>query len=108
MVAFDGQKLAANGDVDLVARASSPRSLIGRMPRGCRLFPRTLHRMRASGTIRLPMKKYHIAIVGATGAVGAELLRVLERRTFPVASLRPIGSSRSAGKTIRFHDDLTT
>jgi aspartate-semialdehyde dehydrogenase len=54
------------------------------------------------------MKKYHIAVVGATGAVGAELLRVFERRRFPVASLRPIGSARSAGKTIRFHDDLTT
>jgi aspartate-semialdehyde dehydrogenase len=54
----------------------------------------------------LPMKKYHIALVGATGAVGAELLRVLERRSFPVASLRPIASARSAGKTIRFHDDL--
>jgi aspartate-semialdehyde dehydrogenase len=52
------------------------------------------------------MKKYHIAAVGATGAVGAELLRVLERRSFPVASLRPIGSARSAGKTIRFHGDL--
>jgi aspartate-semialdehyde dehydrogenase len=52
------------------------------------------------------MKKYHIAAVGATGAVGTELLRVLERRSFPVASLRPIGSERSAGKTIRFHGDL--
>jgi len=50
----------------------------------------------------------NIAVVGATGAVGAELLRVLERRRFPVASLRPIGSARSAGKTIRFYDDLTT
>ena len=52
------------------------------------------------------MKKYHIAAVRATGAVGAELLRVLERRSFPVASLRPIASARSAGKTIRFHGDL--
>lgn len=52
------------------------------------------------------MKKYHIAVVGATGAVGTELLRVLERRSFPIASLRPIGSARSAGKTIRFHNDL--
>ena len=51
------------------------------------------------------MKKYHIAIVGATGAVGAELLRVLERRRFPVASLRPIGSSRSAGKSIQFRGE---
>ena len=56
-------------------------------------------------TIRLPMKKnYHIAVVGATGAVGAELLRVLERRNFPVASLRAIGSSRSAGKSVRFRN----
>ena len=49
-------------------------------------------------------KNYHIAVVGATGAVGAELLRVLERRNFPVASLRTIGSSRSAGKSVRFRD----
>jgi aspartate-semialdehyde dehydrogenase len=51
------------------------------------------------------MKKYHIAVVGATGAVGAELLCVLERRSFPTASLRPIGSARSTGKSIRFRDD---
>ena len=51
------------------------------------------------------MKDYHIAIVGATGAVGAELLRVLERRNFPVASLRGIGSARSAGKSIRFRNE---
>jgi aspartate-semialdehyde dehydrogenase len=49
------------------------------------------------------MKKYHVAIVGATGAVGAELLRVLERRGFPVASMRPIGSKRSAGKSVQFN-----
>jgi aspartate-semialdehyde dehydrogenase len=51
------------------------------------------------------MKGYHIAIVGASGAVGIELLRVLERRSFPVASLRAIGSARSAGKSVRFRDD---
>src|SRR6202795_2971576 len=51
------------------------------------------------------MKKYHIAIVGATGAVGGELLRVLERRNFPVANLRAIGSSRSAGKSVRFRNE---
>src|SRR5213595_1015043 len=50
------------------------------------------------------MKKYHVAIVGATGAVGQELLRVLERRNFPVASLRAISSARLAGKSIRFRD----
>ena len=51
------------------------------------------------------MKDYHIVIVGATGAVGAELLRVLERRNFPVASLRGIGSARSAGNSVRFRDE---
>ena len=49
-------------------------------------------------------KSYHIAIVGATGAVGAELLSVLERRSFPVASLRPLASSRSVGRQIEFQN----
>jgi aspartate-semialdehyde dehydrogenase len=51
-------------------------------------------------------KSYHIAIVGATGAVGVELLRVLERRNFPITSLRAITSTRSIGKSVRFHDEL--
>jgi aspartate-semialdehyde dehydrogenase (peptidoglycan organisms) len=51
-------------------------------------------------------KSYHIAIVGATGAVGTELLRVLERRNFPVAGLQAISSARSTGKSVRFHDEL--
>ena len=50
-------------------------------------------------------KAYHIAVVGATGAVGSEFLRVLERRSFPVASLRALSSARSAGKQVRFHDE---
>src|SRR5215831_5052992 len=56
-------------------------------------------------TIRVLMKGYHIAVVGATGAAGTELLRVLERRNFPVASLRPIGSARSVGKSLQFRDE---
>jgi aspartate-semialdehyde dehydrogenase len=48
------------------------------------------------------VKTYHIAVVGATGAVGCELMRVLERRKFPVASMRAIGSHRSAGKRVPF------
>jgi aspartate-semialdehyde dehydrogenase len=51
------------------------------------------------------MGGYHIAVVGATGAAGSELLRVLERRSFPVASLRPIGSARSVGKAVQFTGD---
>ncbi len=51
------------------------------------------------------MGGYHIAVVGATGAAGSELLRVLELRNFPVATLRPIGSARSAGKSVQFHGE---
>jgi len=51
------------------------------------------------------MKGYHIAVVGATGAAGTELLRVLERRNFSVASLRAVGSARSSGKSVRFRDE---
>jgi len=47
-------------------------------------------------------KEYHIAVVGATGAVGAELLRVLERRNFPVSNLHALASARSAGKEVQF------
>ncbi len=43
-----------------------------------------------------------IAIVGASGAVGQELLAVLEQRQFPVSELRLFGSERSAGKTYLF------
>lgn len=47
-------------------------------------------------------KGRHLAIVGATGAVGQELLKVLEKRRFPVASLRCFGSERSKGKSLDF------
>ncbi len=48
------------------------------------------------------MNSQNIAIVGATGAVGVEILRVLERRNFPVASLKLLASARSARKTLEF------
>jgi aspartate-semialdehyde dehydrogenase len=44
-----------------------------------------------------------VAIVGATGAVGVELLRCLETRRFPLSELRLFASSRSAGKRLDFH-----
>jgi aspartate-semialdehyde dehydrogenase len=44
----------------------------------------------------------HIAIVGATGAVGMEALRILEQREFPHAAIRLMASARSAGKQIPF------
>jgi aspartate-semialdehyde dehydrogenase len=45
---------------------------------------------------------YKVAVVGATGAVGAEMIEVLEERKFPVADLMPLASSRSAGGTVSF------
>ncbi|MFQ5713328.1 MAG: aspartate-semialdehyde dehydrogenase [Candidatus Scalinduaceae bacterium] len=44
----------------------------------------------------------NVAAVGVTGAVGIEILRVLEKRNFPVDELRPLASSRSAGKEVVF------
>ena len=43
-----------------------------------------------------------VAVVGATGAVGQEMLSVLESREFPVRKLLPLASARSAGKTVKF------
>ena len=50
------------------------------------------------------MKNYHVAIAGATGAVGAELLRVLERRNFPVATIRALASGKSTSKKVSFRN----
>ncbi len=47
-------------------------------------------------------QEYHVAIIGATGAVGLELLRVLEKRDFPLKDLRLLASVRSAGKKLQF------
>ena len=48
------------------------------------------------------MKKYTVAVLGATGAVGQEMLKVLAERDFPVGELIPLASTRSAGKTMQF------
>jgi aspartate-semialdehyde dehydrogenase len=49
------------------------------------------------------MKQYNVAVVGATGAVGNEMIKVLEERKFPVKNLTLLASSRSVGKTLSFH-----
>ncbi len=48
------------------------------------------------------MRKYNVAILGATGAVGAEFLRLIEERNFPFAELKLLASKRSAGQVIKF------
>ena len=47
-------------------------------------------------------RKYNVAILGATGAVGTELLALLEQRNFPLDKLKILASERSAGKSISF------
>jgi aspartate-semialdehyde dehydrogenase len=47
-------------------------------------------------------KKFRVAVLGATGAVGQEMLRILEERSFPVESIAFLASERSAGKLIAF------
>ncbi|MCS7336687.1 MAG: aspartate-semialdehyde dehydrogenase [Verrucomicrobiae bacterium] len=47
----------------------------------------------------------HVAVVGATGAVGLEMIATLERRNFPVGQLTLLASARSAGKTLKFRGE---
>ena len=49
-------------------------------------------------------KKYIVAVVGATGAVGNEMIKTLEQREFPVEQLRLFASERSEGKALHFGD----
>ncbi len=48
------------------------------------------------------MSSKSVAVVGVTGAVGQEMLDVLEARDFPLSGIRPLASERSAGKTVQF------
>ena len=48
------------------------------------------------------MKKFKVGILGATGAVGMEMMNILKERNFPIEELKLFSSSRSAGKEIEF------
>ncbi|MBQ9168558.1 MAG: aspartate-semialdehyde dehydrogenase [Oscillospiraceae bacterium] len=54
------------------------------------------------------MKQYTVAVLGATGAVGQEMIKILEERNFPVGKLVPLASARSAGKTLKFKGEDVT
>lgn len=54
------------------------------------------------------MKKYTVAILGATGAVGQEMIKVLQERNFPVGKLIPLASARSVGKKVMFDGQEVT
>lgn len=53
-------------------------------------------------------KKYHVAVVGASGVVGRKVIQVLEERQFPVSELSLFASSRSAGQIIPFNGEEIT
>src|SRR6185295_19166067 len=53
-------------------------------------------------------KNPHVAVVGATGAVGIEMLKTLEKRNFPVGKLTLLASARSAGKKLNFRGQEVT
>jgi len=52
------------------------------------------------------VKKFNVAVAGATGAVGNQMITCLEERNFPVKSIKFLASSRSAGRKLRFRGDL--
>ena len=54
------------------------------------------------------MKQYTVAVLGATGAVGQEMIKILQERDFPVGKLVPLASARSAGKTLTFRGEEVT
>ena len=54
------------------------------------------------------MKQYTVAVLGATGAVGQEMIKILQERNFPVGKLVPLASARSAGKTLSFRGEEVT
>ena len=54
------------------------------------------------------MKQYTVAVLGATGAVGQEMMKILAERNFPVGKLIPLASARSAGKTLKFRGEDVT
>ncbi len=53
-------------------------------------------------------KEYSVAIAGATGAVGVEMIKTLEKRNFPVKNLKLLASKRSVGKTMTFKGTTLT
>ncbi|SEO31807.1 aspartate-semialdehyde dehydrogenase [Amphibacillus marinus] len=53
-------------------------------------------------------KTYHVAVVGATGAVGQKMLETLEIKNFPIKKLKLLSSSRSAGTKLKYKDDIYT
>ena len=54
------------------------------------------------------MKTYKVGILGATGAVGREMMKILSERHFPISELRLLASRRSAGRTLDWQGQTLT
>ena len=54
----------------------------------------------------MPGKKFNVAVAGATGAVGNQMIKCLEEADFPVRNIKLLASARSVGRTLRFKGDL--
>ena len=78
--------------------------MVTAMTRGVGLIPSTAHLcfIRSNLSFTVSNNSYRVGIVGATGAVGQELIALLQAHAFPLAELRPLASARSAGKSIDF------
>ncbi|MFW2331205.1 MAG: aspartate-semialdehyde dehydrogenase, partial [Nitrospinota bacterium] len=50
-------------------------------------------------------KRFNVAVVGATGAVGTQIIKILEQRNFPIRDLKLLASGRSAGTELSFNGD---
>ena len=74
------------------------------MTRGVGLIPSASHLsfIRFNVSFTVSNKSYRVGIVGATGAVGQELIALLQAHAFPLAELRPLASARSVGRSIDF------
>jgi len=74
------------------------------MTRGVGLIPSAVHLSsnRSNISFTVSNNSYRVGIVGATGAVGQELIALLQAHAFPLTELRPLASARSAGKRIEY------
>ncbi|KAL3782851.1 hypothetical protein ACHAW5_010617 [Stephanodiscus triporus] len=81
------------------ASSSASRS-VNLSPRSSSSRQSSRHATTMTTTLRMSASSFNVGIVGATGAVGKEIVGVLEKRSFPVGALRIFGSERSAGKEV--------
>lgn len=63
---------------------------------------------RLEGEKQMANNRYHVAVVGATGAVGKQMIKTLIERDFPISKLTLLSSARSAGKTVQFKGETIT